>query len=240
VIWINEEENRGFVGDAHSIPMFDDFDGLPQASFSGSGIPNNSVAITIVNSGQNTITLGLAATQRFSNPALGNDNNGTYFATTGSNFGGNNQSSNEGALWNFSFFMEIEGGGTFADFDFKVLYDFDPASNTPDSDLGIIDLNPFFNQDNLIQDSQNLLFSFLAIDSLFIDAPSGAFNPNVAGEYSFALIASNLPGFDEFEGRSAIDINVSAVPVPAALPLFGTGLAIMGFVGWRRRKAANA
>lgn len=31
---------------------------------------------------------------------------------------------------------------------------------------------------------------------------------------------------------------ISAVPVPAALPLFGTGLAIMGFIGWRRRKVA--
>lgn len=28
----------------------------------------------------------------------------------------------------------------------------------------------------------------------------------------------------------------SVVPVPAALPLFGTGLAIMGFVGWRRKR----
>ena len=30
------------------------------------------------------------------------------------------------------------------------------------------------------------------------------------------------------------------VPVPAALPLFGTGLAIMGFVGWRRKRKAAA
>lgn len=30
--------------------------------------------------------------------------------------------------------------------------------------------------------------------------------------------------------------DISAVPVPAALPLFGTGLAIMGFIGWRRKR----
>ncbi len=29
---------------------------------------------------------------------------------------------------------------------------------------------------------------------------------------------------------------VSAVPLPAALPLFGSGLAVMGFVGWRRKR----
>lgn len=31
---------------------------------------------------------------------------------------------------------------------------------------------------------------------------------------------------------------VSAVPLPAALPLFGTGIAILGFMGWRRKHNA--
>lgn len=30
--------------------------------------------------------------------------------------------------------------------------------------------------------------------------------------------------------------NVSVVPLPAALPLYGAGLAVMGFVGWRRKQ----
>ncbi len=29
---------------------------------------------------------------------------------------------------------------------------------------------------------------------------------------------------------------VSVVPLPAALPLYGTGLAVMGLIGWRRKK----
>jgi len=29
---------------------------------------------------------------------------------------------------------------------------------------------------------------------------------------------------------------ISVVPLPAALPLYGTGLALMGFIGWRRRQ----
>ncbi|MFK5978073.1 MAG: VPLPA-CTERM sorting domain-containing protein [Rhizobiaceae bacterium] len=33
--------------------------------------------------------------------------------------------------------------------------------------------------------------------------------------------------------------SVSAVPVPAALPLLGTGLAVMGLVGWRRKRKAG-
>lgn len=31
---------------------------------------------------------------------------------------------------------------------------------------------------------------------------------------------------------------VSAVPVPAALPLFGTSLALMGLIGWRKKRKA--
>jgi hypothetical protein len=35
-------------------------------------------------------------------------------------------------------------------------------------------------------------------------------------------------------------VTLSAVPIPAALPLFGTGLGILGFLGWRRRRQAQA
>ena len=34
------------------------------------------------------------------------------------------------------------------------------------------------------------------------------------------------------------DLNV--IPLPAALPLYGTGLAVMGFLGWRRKRKAAA
>ena len=37
-----------------------------------------------------------------------------------------------------------------------------------------------------------------------------------------------------------IETQVSAVPLPAALPLFGTGLGIMGFIGWRRKRRMAA
>lgn len=34
----------------------------------------------------------------------------------------------------------------------------------------------------------------------------------------------------------ATGLNVSPVPVPAALPLFGSGLALIGLLGWRRKR----
>jgi len=34
--------------------------------------------------------------------------------------------------------------------------------------------------------------------------------------------------------------SIPSVPLPAALPLFGTGLALMGFIGWRRKRKLAA
>ena len=52
--------------------------------------------------------------------------------------------------------------------------------------------------------------------------------------------------FDEVRftsGTNAFEysnMTVSAVPLPAALPLYGAGLAVMGFVGWRKRRKSAA
>ncbi len=42
-----------------------------------------------------------------------------------------------------------------------------------------------------------------------------------------------------FSISSVNGISVSVVPLPAALPLFGTGLAVMGCMGWRRKQKAT-
>jgi hypothetical protein len=53
--------------------------------------------------------------------------------------------------------------------------------------------------------------------------------------------------FDEvrfISGGNAFEyanVQLSVVPLPAALPLYGAGIAVLGFMGWRkRRKAATA
>lgn len=47
------------------------------------------------------------------------------------------------------------------------------------------------------------------------------------------------PGFD-VAFVQGLEGSVSVVPIPAALPLYGTGIAIMGFIGWRRKRKINA
>jgi len=70
---------------------------------------------------------------------------------------------------------------------------------------------------------------------------ASAFNITVALDGGNALIGfpeENTNGF--VVGRAflftADDVPVSVVPLPAALPLFGSGLAVMGFFGWRRKR----
>lgn len=34
--------------------------------------------------------------------------------------------------------------------------------------------------------------------------------------------------------------NISAVPLPAGLPLYGAGIALLGFMGWRRKRTTSS
>jgi len=44
------------------------------------------------------------------------------------------------------------------------------------------------------------------------------------------------PGSFATSEQLVVREQLSVVPLPAALPLYGTGLALMGFIGWRRRQ----
>ena len=63
--------------------------------------------------------------------------------------------------------------------------------------------------------------------------------------FSFAQVmitANSL--FDRIEFSSTQNafeignLKISVVPLPAALPLYGAGVALLGFMGWRKRKSA--
>lgn len=56
----------------------------------------------------------------------------------------------------------------------------------------------------------------------------------------FSLAASGAVDGLSFDNLVFEGENISAVPVPAALPLLGSGLAIMGFLGWRRKRHGAA
>lgn len=222
---------------AFAVTIYDAFGSFPDATWGGSGIPNDAVAVAkqIVD-GDVTITLAMSATQRYSNPAPTNNGAGIYFAQTGSSFEGPGPT--EGALWNFNYFIRVEGanGATplLTDYQFDLLYDFDPANNTPVGSLGDWDLTASVAANapaaTLAEDSQNLMFNFLETGVPgYVTAPGGVFDPNAIGNYQFAIQVSG-GGFN----LETVAMEVQTVPVPAALWLFGSGL--LGLVGMARRK----
>lgn len=66
-----------------TVPTYTKFGSLQTATFGGTGIPNDAVAISEVSSGGFNVVLGLTAHQRYDNPPLGNDGAGRFTAVAG-------------------------------------------------------------------------------------------------------------------------------------------------------------
>lgn len=201
------------------------FGPLPGATFGGTGIPNSAVAQTTVGG----VTIGLSATQRFSNPALTNDNAGTFYALSGVDAG--SPVGDPYARWNFNYYV---GGTGVNAYTYRLFYDFDAGAGTSQSAHGVAQLG-----DTPSQNSLNLGMNFLAVTAApFLTAPAFAsFNPAVNGEYTFGLVAYNKAGGAEAFRTSIL---VSAVPEPETWGLMLAGLGVVGWMGRRRPRTLRA
>jgi hypothetical protein len=86
----------------------------------------------------------------------------------------------------------------------------------------------------LIQTSGPSFFNldWLGIDTVTFETSGGVANPNfccggdVQGSRQFAL--------------DNVSVELNPTPIPAALPLFATGIGAIGLLGWRRKRKAQA
>jgi hypothetical protein len=205
------------------VPTFDTFGTLSAATFGGSGIPNTAVAIKTIGD----VTLGLTAHQRYVNPPLSNNGAGDFYAVSGGDTFSDPPNTQPGyARWNFAFYVANQGNSPYL---VDLFYDFDPGSDTDGGDHGKITFP--LPKSTTVQDSWNLGMSFLGISVPGVLSPPSysSFNPNVSGEYTFALVLRNSQG--EL-GRTAIRVNV----VPDAGSTVGLlGLGLIGLTLAQRR-----
>jgi hypothetical protein len=233
------------IGSAFTV--YDGFGPFPNASFGGTGIPNDAVAASKqIIDGDTIITIAMNATERYSNPAVGDNGAGIFYATPGQNCGVATDpigcpSANQGALWNWNYYIGITSGSgkVLKDYQIDIWYDLNPAGPTAccsTAGLGRIDVTAAllaFNPGSVLeQGSENLLFNYLNVGSPpYVIAPGGAFNPNALGNYQFAITVST-GGFP----LDSVAMEVQVVPVPAAAWLFGSALGLFGVM--RRRVTA--
>ena len=222
----------GLASAAAITPTSASFGTLSQATFGGSGIPNDAVAFTTYSGGSliNPLTIGLSATQRFGNPALTNNGAGIFTAQAG---GDTLNGQPAYAKWNFD--IHIDGDTRFNNF--AIFYDFDPASGNDQSTHGITGPLLTVGSNDFYGNSLNLGMGFLNAGPFQPAYPS--FNPSSLGQYTFALVSFDKSvgnGYSSEVGRVAIQVNV--VPEPEAYGLALAGMGVVAFAMRRRRKAA--
>jgi hypothetical protein len=209
-------------------PAYTTFGPLNGANFGGSGNPTDPVAITTINDGNNTITLGLAAQGRYSNPPLSSAG-GVYEATTGANNGLTSPGHALGATWNFDFYFDTTGGS----YTYKLTYGLVGGSLLTIDPAAIGDNKPTPNKGG--QNSQDLLFSdFGGVSNGLL------FDPNAAGIYVFELQAFNAAG-GPVGNADIINVAVRSVPdASSTAGLLGLGIIGLGFVQYRRTRLVRS
>ena len=109
---------------------------------------------------------------------------------------------------------------------------------------------PLINGSDLTTTSTTISFNFgdnSAPGEAYFESSAAADSIGFYNEFTSGLSTGEIeigtPGNADIELYPSGNVvlgSVSATPLPAALPLFGTALGMMGLIGWRRKRKSTA
>ncbi len=236
-----------FLAICSTIPSVQAANVTPDVIF-GSGNDNGSFTVGT----SNNVEVGLRAKQRFPAANIFNYNGvDTYTFSAGES-----APSSGRPLWNFEWSVNTDVSGTsgtnLSDLVYQLKLDTDPGAGTsfttvfdpillPYADHAIGNNSTGNGNGTVALDDPHYLN---LISNNNVAQNSWAFHwfdlidPMITGLYRIELAAFALDG--QLLSSSGINVQVSAIPLPAALPLYGAGIAVLGFIGWRKRKSAGS
>ena len=94
----------------------------------------------------------------------------------------------------------------------------------------------WFTAEELKAPPPNLSDFTVAQNSVNLGFLSDVTNPQATGRYTITLNA--WESATSPKSLAMVQISVNVIPLPGALPLMAGGLGLLGFMGWRRKRAA--
>ena len=238
-----------FAGGANAATVNDTSLASPGVYYGSGNSGNNTGWATNTSGG---IELGLSTNYRYIGQAAPDVGTNTYHVNTGFYAGPGGSCISVCSLWNFEFsanfgssglnlgnvttslsMLNVGNGQSITFNPFTLLLDnsaFDGTStrngNVSGQQATIADIG--------FQNSENLAF-FGGLNPLF------AFDPTANDTYIVTLSVTDTSGLDLSVDETIIaGAGAAQTPLPAALPLFASGLGGLSLLGWRRKRKAAA
>lgn len=202
--------------------------------YSGSGNPQNG--FTVTTEGNTEIALGVINR----NVGVVHPTSGSVYDVSTGLFSGSGFCNNNCALWNIQFSLNLGAGSGTHLSDITTLLTVKNLTTLAASSFN--PLSTFLDNDGW-NGSKNGANANLSTDYGFQNSENLKFGEFSALNFNPLENTSYLVTFTVSQGESqlaSVQETINATPIPAALPLFATGLGVMGFFARRKKRKQTA